>query len=358
MLAGASRDTMVRTIVPEGALEVPVEVVFEPGFSLAGIVTRGGDAAAQVWVWASRTGTGQSSGSAATDATGSYSIDALPPGSYRVSAESFRETVEISGDTTFDIELPTSSVTGRVVEAGAQAPLADVQVSLEGGETSRRRGGVATDVNGRFSIDGLAPGPYTLTARRAGFGFETESINVEDGATEDLLVELTRAEGVGLRVRDGLFGIALRGVSVRVLDGANLTAFSGSIPLDGEGRGEIPGLKPGVYTLVVGSTSYAPVTMPGIAAPAPVVAVALTPGGRLQIHVGPETLAKAPRASLSTTTGMPYRSAFGGDGSFRLNAPLRNRDHVAPGSYILTVDGVPTETLQITEAATTVVQLP
>jgi len=216
---------------------------------------------------------------------------------------------------------------------------------------------VTTDVNGRFSIDGLAAGPYTLTARRAGFGFETESIKVEDGATEDLLIELTRAEGVGLRVRDGLFGIALRGVSVSALDGANVTVFSGSIPLDSDGRGEIPGLKPGVYTLVVGSTSYAPLTLPGITAPAAMIDVALTPGGRLEIQVGPETLATTPRASLSTTSGVPYRSAFGGDGSFRLNAPLRNRDHVAPGSYILTVDGVPTENVQITEGATTVVQL-
>ena len=230
-------------------------------------------------------------------------------------------------------------------------------MSVEGGEASRRRGSVATDVNGRFTIEGLVPGPYTLTAHRAGFGFESVSITVEDGSTEDVVVELTRAEGVGLRVRDGIFAIPLRGVNVSALDSASITAFSGSVPLDSDGKGEIAGLKAGIYTLVVGSTGYAPLTLPGIAAPAAVVDVALTPGGRLEIHVGPETLTTAPRASLSTTTGMAYRSAFGGDGSFRLNAPLRNRDHVAPGSYIFLIEGVPTETLQIHEGATTVLQL-
>ena len=96
-----------------------------------------------------------------------------------------------------------------------------------------------------------------------------------------------------MRVRDGMFGISLRGVNVSALDGTGITVFAGSIPLDSEGKGEIAGLKPGVYTLVVGSTGYAPVTLPGIAAPAAVVDVALTPGGRLEIHVGPETLTKA-----------------------------------------------------------------
>ncbi len=357
MASGDSRNTMVRAIVPEGALDVPVEVVFEPGFTLSGIVTRGGEPAAQTWVSANREGTGESSGYTTTDASGVYSIVGLPPGSYNVGAGSFRDTVEVSGDTTFDIELPTSSVAGRVVEGASQAPLAEVEVSVEGGEASRRRGSVATDVNGRFTIEGLVPGPYTLTAHRAGFGFESVSITVEDGSTEDVVVELTRAEGVGLRVRDGIFAIPLRGVNVSALDSASITAFSGSVPLDSDGKGEIAGLKAGIYTLVVGSTGYAPLTLPGIAAPAAVVDVALTPGGRLEIHVGPETLTTAPRASLSTTTGMAYRSAFGGDGSFRLNAPLRNRDHVAPGSYIFLIEGVPTETLQIHEGATTVLQL-
>ncbi len=358
MLAGASRNTLVRTIVPEGALEVAVEVIFETGFSLTGNVTRGGQPAGQVSVRASGEGTGAISGGAMTDAGGAYSIEGLPVGSYRLSAGSFRETVEITGDTAVDIELPTSRVAGQVVEADTQAPLADVKVSLEGGGPSGRPGGATTDVNGPFTIDDILPGPYTVTARRAGFGFETEVIDVDDGAIEEVLLELARAEGVGLRVRDGLFGIALRGVTVHVLDGAGVTAFSGGILLDGDGRGEIPGLKSGAYTLVIGSSGYAPITMGGIAAPAPVVDIALTPGGRLEIQVGPETLAGAPRALLSTSDGIPYRSPFGGDGSFRLNAPLRNRDHVAPGSYILSVDGVPTKTLQMAEGATTVISLP
>ena len=122
MLTGSSRDTTVQTIVPEGALDIPVEVVFETGFVLSGLVTRAGEPAGQVWVRANSEGTGPHSGSASTDASGAYSIDGLPPGAYRVSSGTFRETVEISGHTTYDIELPTSTVTGQVVEAGPQSP--------------------------------------------------------------------------------------------------------------------------------------------------------------------------------------------------------------------------------------------
>ncbi len=64
---------------------------------------------------------------------------------------------------------------------------------------------------------------------------------------------LTRGEGIGLRARDGIFGVPLRGLLARVLDAQGAAVFTGSVSLDGEGRGEIPSLRPGRYTLVVES---------------------------------------------------------------------------------------------------------
>src|SRR5713101_7697136 len=60
---------------------------------------------------------------------------------------------------------PTGTITGRVLDAGTQQPVADVSVFVEG----TRRGAV-TAADGSFTIGGVPSGSQTVRARRIGFG--------------------------------------------------------------------------------------------------------------------------------------------------------------------------------------------
>ncbi|HMB92484.1 MAG TPA: TonB-dependent receptor, partial [Rhodothermales bacterium] len=83
------------------------------------------------------------------------------------------------------LQAQTGEVQGRVHEAGTGDPLATVQVTLERGGAIIA--GSVTDDDGRYRIDGVARGSYTLFARF--IGFQTEQVAVEVG-TEVLEVDL------------------------------------------------------------------------------------------------------------------------------------------------------------------------
>jgi hypothetical protein len=119
-------------------------------------------------------------------------------------------------------------------------------------------------------------------------------------------------------------------------------------------------LKPGSYELRIDSSGYAPVVRPGVMVPSSGLALSLTPGGRLEIRVGPETLAlPQPRASLYGPDGRPYpTSIFSSDGAFPLGGPVRRLENVAPGRYVLAVEGGDRREVEVREGGAAVVELP
>ncbi|MEF8939080.1 MAG: TonB-dependent receptor [Salinivenus sp.] len=72
----------------------------------------------------------------------------------------------------------TGAVTGRVVDAEAGRPLPGVNVVVDG--TGR---GASTGPEGRFVVDGLDAGTYTLRAQFVGFTPESRAIEVPAGGT-------------------------------------------------------------------------------------------------------------------------------------------------------------------------------
>ena len=109
----------------------------------------------------------------------------------------------------------------------------------------------ASDSTGRFALEDLEPRGYTMTVRKSGFELDQRGVQVSETGSEDLVIELRRGEGIGVQVRDGLFGVPVRGVMARALDAQGVSLFNGSVSLDSEGRGEIPSLRPGRYTLTL-----------------------------------------------------------------------------------------------------------
>src|SRR5471030_1590558 len=84
----------------------------------------------------------------------------------------------------------TLTISGTVVTASSNVPLADVLVRLvEIGRTVR------TDARGRFSFDKVIPGEYTLTVSTIGYIFVRRHLETQSGLDIDMTIPL--AEGTG-----------------------------------------------------------------------------------------------------------------------------------------------------------------
>lgn len=364
---GSTRTAVKQLTIGESQPVVETEIVFEPGYILSGRVTKGGAPVTDGTVFANQQGSGRSA-SARTDAGGGYRLEGLTQATYNVTAISGTfgrsaksETVSLASDQNLDLEFPSARLAGNVVEAGTRQPLADAVIEFAGGAS----GGpflrsMTTDSNGRFSLEDLEPKSYTLTVRKADYLFEKRDYTAAESGTDNLSIELTRGEGIGVQARDGLYNIPLRGLMVRVLDAQKSPVFTGSISLDSEGRGEIPSLKPGRYSLLADASGYAPAAVDSVSVPSSTLSLALTPGGNVEIHAGPKTLAAGSvRARFLSAVGLPYvYSLFAPDGQITLGTPVRRLENFAAGSYVLAVTGGESKPFRVNEGGTTLIELP
>jgi len=367
LIAGSTRSATGSVVIAEGQKEAEAEVVFEGNGTLSGRVTRGGQGVAGARVSLGG-GRGGSPAWGVTDESGSYRIEGIESGDYTVTAQGapgsggqgVTRRVRVDGDARLDVELPLARLYGLVVDGATKQPLADVRVSAvrDAGEGSRP-GGATTDTSGRFFVDDVEEGAYTLTLRRAGYQEAKGSASATEAGGDAGTIEMTRGEGLELRVKDGLYQIPLRQVSVRVKDGSGGAVVSTWVSLDGDGRGEISTLKPGRYTLVVSSGGYAPAILEGIVVPGAPLPVVLTPGGSVEVRPGEASREKG-AATLRDALGRPYPyRTSGAEGRVPLPAAGSTvLENVAPGSYTLAVEGIAPKGFTVTEGGRAVVELP
>jgi len=358
----STRSASATVTIAPGQLEAAAEIRFEQGFRVEGHVTRGGRPVAEAMVSANaESGSGRGA-MARTDDAGAFALEGLQEGRYRISAMGqgapIQKTVDVAGDTTVELEAPPARLSGVVVDSDSGRPLADVEVRVEEGDAGMRMMlGATTDSSGRFVLEDLEPKRYRVSFQKA--AYQVESRELAASEESDLRVELRRGEGLSLEARDGMFATPLRGLFVRVLDASGNTAFSGSVTLDSDGRGEVPALKAGSYELRAESSGYAVAVVRGVAVPSRAVSLLLTPGGALEIQAGPQTLAlPQPEAVLAGADGLPcIWNPFTTDGRIRLSGPARTLENVPPGRYTLRVGGASRE-VTITEGGRATVALP
>jgi hypothetical protein len=361
---GGSRSASANVTLGPGQADAYAEIVFEAGYRVEVRVSRDGQPVPDAFVNAFPESGGGRAASARTDEYGTCVLEGLEDGTYTFMANiqngsPVRETVALSGDTTVDLDVPPARIVGVVVEGGTGQPLGDVTVRVEEGGSGFRFASAATsDSAGRFAFEDVEPRAYQLTFQKPAYETQTREVNAADD--NEVRVEMRRGEGLGLVARDGVFGTPLRGLMVRVVDASGIAVFSGSVPLDSQGRGEVPSVKSGSYELRVSSSGYAPVVRPGIMVPSSELAFALTPGGALEIRVGPETQARpGAQGRLLGLDGRPYlASIFSTDGAIRLGSPVRRLANVAPGRYSFVVDGGAPEEVEVREGAVAVLALP
>jgi hypothetical protein len=271
-----------------------------------------------------------------------------------------QKTVDLDGDAVVDLEIPTRAISGIAVEAESGAPLVDAYVSASPvAPATGISQGATTDSTGAFSIGGLDAVSWTVTASKRGFVFQKQTVSLSAGDAADLRFEGTRSGSIALHAIDGLLGIPLPSVLVRARKADGTQAFGGTVSLDGEGRGEVPSLEAGAYSLEVRGNGYAPVTLANVVVPSPAVEVRLTPGGALEVRSGAKTLGKGTfAAKVADGNGAPYPVTAYSDGKISISSPLVRFEHVAPGSYTLTVEGVEPQQFRVAEGGVAVVTLP
>ena len=310
------------------------------------------------------------SGRTTSDADGRYSIGGLQDGDYLVQtfdfgsysgSSSHSRPVTIAGDTTLDIDLPTLSLTGTVVELGSSDPVPGVLVSLDDGASpsTMTQPQTTTDSGGRFRLDGLGSGAMTLSATKREWQTFSQPLTLED-ASPELTIPLLRAEGISIHVADGRTALPLSSIQALFLSEAGAVAFDGPVALDSSGRGEIPSAFTWV-SLRLFSQGYAPQSPGSISIPTPPLA----------------GFADTRRRARHPVTGIVRRSPRHADGRIRSflpvgRVPLRSpgpaRGHsdseTASGPRKRPPDGAVAiraeedRSLQIIEGRTTVVEIP
>jgi protocatechuate 3,4-dioxygenase beta subunit len=334
----SGRTTSKSIEVPEGAGEVPVEIAFEGASRLAGRVSRGDKPLGGLFVNAnlmSGGGGGGSRSSAQTDESGQYTLEGLTDGDYMVSlggqGVAYRKSFTVSGDTNGDIALPPIQVRGSVTDASTGEALEGVTVAIQSGAPgpgfAMKQG--TTDSTGRYFIDDVDPGAYQATARRSGYQARTQPVTVSSDSV-DANFGLQKGEGLSVTVVDGLTGLPLHGVTLAVFAGDGSVAFQGSLSLDSTGKGDVSSLGPGRYLAYFFSDGYAGRSAP-VDVPSQNAAIAMTPGGRVDVHVGIPTQGQLVDASGQRYLLSPWRM----DGQVNLAPPVTSWEHVAPGTYRL-----------------------
>jgi 5-hydroxyisourate hydrolase-like protein (transthyretin family) len=335
----SGRSTTQSVSIEEGVTDVPVQIEFQGASSLSGHVTQGGQPMSGLMVIAVGDGSGaQGRFTTQTDSNGSYSIQGMTDGDYQVMVSgqglSYRKQLSVSGATAGDLVLPTVSVTGTVVDSSTGQPVSGATVQAEtGAETqtvSMKR--ATTDSNGNYTIDNVDSGTYQVTARMTGYQLQTQSVTVGTDAAQ-LNFQLNPGSGLPIRVLDGLTGLPLTAVTVLAFGAGGSVASSGAISLDATGTGEIPSLNPGRYSVYIFSDGYAPRSLPAVDVPAPLVTIAMTPGGRVTVMTGYSFTGQ-----LVDATGALYlMGGFNLTGRLNVSTPGTNWAHIAPGSYQLQV---------------------
>lgn len=185
--------------IEENEVSEQVEIRLEKGATIRGKVTGpDGMALSDVSVSAANPGMFNPFSTtliASTDASGEYELTNVPRGERtitftRTGLQTARRTVQIDDESeTVDARLEEGlELTGRV-RTGDGRPVVGAHVVASSTERTSFRSDITTDGAGNFSIEGLAPGRYTVRATHRSHAAATAELDMRSDQSIDLTME-------------------------------------------------------------------------------------------------------------------------------------------------------------------------
>ena len=228
--------------------DVEQEVALETGASIRGRVT-GPDGRAVPDASVSASGDGGKA--AETDENGAYELTGIASGDVEVVASksgyrTARRTVEARPGTRLDLTLSSGlALRGLVVSGDAPVPHASVSASSRATDADSQT--ATTDAGGRFTLRGLAPGRYSVTASGPdGASAELDDVDVATAGSLRLVLERTPTTvltGTVVGIADGRSSLPFMVmVMVRSADGPSARGMadaSGAFRVEGAPTGPV-----------------------------------------------------------------------------------------------------------------------
>jgi large repetitive protein len=332
-----------KTVQVEAGSVVQADIEFQAGTTIRGRVTREGQPVTTGAVsFYPNSSTARTTARTTTDSNGNYEVTGLEDGKYTVNAADFARTgsvsmtYEVRGPGTFDIDMRTSIVRGRVVDADTGQGVGGAAVSLR-----RKDEGFfglrtfLTDPAGSFIAEGIGIGTYDVSAEKTGYGTKVVELDVAGGPAE-VEVKLAPESGVMVRVYDARDGRTLS-ARLRVTDAQERVVYESPF---GFGRGSGSemtniGLARGTYQLQVSADGYATrrltIQSPGSQE------IPLSPGGTILVRSqsGERRIGR-----LLDAQGRPHsRSVINPTFLIDPSPGVTTIDHIPPGMYTLQILG-------------------
>ena len=355
--SGTTR-TARKMIDVENGTAPPVELLFSAGYSVHGHVNGHGRNLADFSVNFAPTDASLAPGMGRLDSDGNYSVSGLGSGDYRVSILApmmgvlYNDKFTVSGDGAYDIDLHSSSLRGRVTNRDG-APLSDARILaqiVKRTSTTPPPRPAISDSDGRYVIDFIGEGTWSLTAQKEQYQPATRETTVADGAP-DVDFQLSPASMTSVRVVDSITGAPLW-ANITVRDDTHILSTTQTNASDGVAQ---LWLAPGHYTLNVGAQHYARATS-AIDVPGAEVRITLSHGGTIVVVVkDPSTQ----RAGISPV-GQGVPGVGGVVGGIFMSGNNRY-DNLAAGTYEVRLyttgnsKAIQTRTVTVTDGATVTV---
>jgi hypothetical protein len=302
-----SRQTPPKQVEVRGGTAAPVELEFVQGNSVSGHVRRRGNGVERAAVQFSPQEPGLPNGYAYTASDGSYRVDGLGSGKYRVYVSLGGgpvrwETYTVAGNSTYDVDLRDGSLRGQIVDDATGHPLSDVSVTVEPAESGAGRGMAVTDSDGRYVVESLSAGKYRIRTQKNAYGPEVRDATVSDDVATQADLRLHPVDGIRLRVVDARDGTALSAF-FNVTDSSNRVLYAGQGSVGDDGSAKVF-LQQGDYQVRISAAGYAwqqvSVHVPSDAE----VRVPMTHGGSLVVTSKASTIQRL-RLTRSDAGGSP-----------------------------------------------------
>ncbi|MCP3962088.1 MAG: carboxypeptidase regulatory-like domain-containing protein [bacterium] len=220
--------------------------------------------------------------------SGRFDFATVPAGNYELTVlgplGSTRRTLSVDADIELPVELRTTRLRGRAVDAETGTGVGEAKVSAFPVviRTHGEKFEAVSDLAGWFEIGPVLEGRWSLMAVASGYLDAHASVSVA-AAAEPAVIELTPSSGLHFRVETSS-GRLPYSVTLELRDAAGNRVAMDSIALDGVASGHWPGAPPGRFRLRAHDDFTWIETDAEV--PGPEVLLPFPAAGSLRLHVG------------------------------------------------------------------------